>query len=960
MIVPSTIGLELNEDKLRLEPGSLQECLNYEIAYRKGYSWMEGMLRWDGQAILDDKSAYRALVSKAPGGPAYGLKHFTDRANDQSWLYAVVESVRVSLGTRPIPAENLAVQGQRVEIYSDTPSGFPNGWVLEANASFAGQTQDLIELLIGPDLDVFAGDMVAYTRVDLTNGELEPVPGDQITDPQSGWTATVRGVTVISGAANTLDLVADVWVEIDTAAQIGANAIIERVSDGVTVGLAANVVGYSENGVLAGTGLSVISDIGETVNRGVLIRSTGQGWETIEQAYEVAFKNGQNAPSDVYSNGGQIAENETPGALPSASADTAYWDEAGGADWDKDDAAMRDAIQSDDASFVEATLNTAGELTEHIRVADFTDSLDPLDEPTGVTIQVICERVSGTMDITVDEVASDSGAKRGAGTVVDTKSTLTFGGEFDTWGASSVNELRDNITNAAYEWLVRFAAAGADAATVVRVYMVRRIVHLREGSLESVVYLRAGGTDYQARAIYTHVNPGGSFAGNDAAGVLTLARVDNPALIPSTATVYTQPGGAGDVVCDLDGALAPIRLPSRDRMKLKKSQFTWLETNFFAAGRLAAVYGASGADFAFTFNNNYLLKIRTGRTEDEPRHVSRHKDRLVLGYENGDADLSVATEPVLFDGVLGAFSVGFGRRITGMLPLDGETLGVWTETSIFGIQGATSADSIQQVIADKTGALEYTVHNIGGMPIFTDFRGVSTLAASDRYGDFDSGRLSRPVRPWLLPRLQADASSGIRPILAEAVRKKSQYRLWFEDGYVLTLTYLEDQVPRWTMQKPWLTSDEAPLKVIAVASGVDEDNEALSFASFEESNYVYRIHYGADFDGELIRGRIVYNPVHANGPGRNLRVTTVHIHGISEGLVQLKTQMGVDYALPSGYNGTTNFGAATLNEQRPVFAKTRHKARGRDFSLAIEAQDVTPHTIQVLEFPTLSQRRLER
>ncbi len=958
-VVPATTGLDVTEDKLRLDPGTLQNCLNYEMAYRSGYSWLEGMLRFDGRAETEDLSAYRALVQNAPGGPAYGVHHFTDRSTRQSWLYAVVEAQRISLASRPISADLLTVQGQRAEIYETTPTGLPNAWILEADAGFAGETRDLMEVLIDPGVDVFSGNLVTYTRVDITNGQLEPAAGDQITDPVSGWVATVRGIQIISGTAAGSDLVAALWVEIDTAGAVGTNAILERVSDGLTVGLAADVTGYSDNGVLAGTGLSAITDVEENVNRGVLIRSNFDGWETVPTAYEVNFISGQNEPADVYSNGGSISEAETPGALASAPPDAAFWTEQGHIDWDLNNTPLRDAIQDDDASFTVASLAVVGDKTEYIRVRDFGETIDELDEPTGVEIQVICERASGTMDITVDEVLSDSGAKRGVGTVVDAKSTLTFGSPTDMWGAGNAEQLRTNLENPNYKWLVRFAAAGTDAVTEVNVYMIRRIVYLRSGSLESIVYLRAGGTDYQARALYTHVESG-SFNGDNAAGVMTLARVETPALVPANAVVYTQPAGAGNVVAILDGSLTPLRLPSRARMTLKQSQFEFIDSNFFAADRLAAVYGVSGADHAFTFNNNYIFKIRTGRTIDEPRHIGRHKERLALGFLNGDADFSVNTQPDLYDGVLGAFTLGFGRNITGMLPLDGETLGVWTETSIWGVQGTNLSDVIQQVIAPETGALEYTVRDIG-MPLFLDFRGISTIQSSAAYGDFDNSRLSKAVRPWLLPRLSAGPDSGLRPILAEAVPKKNQYRIWFEDGYVLTMTWLEDRVPRFTWQKYWLDSNEDPLTIVAACNGVDENNEPFLFATFEETPLVMRMHHGSDFDGEPIRGFMTFNPIHANGPGRNVRVNTVHIHGVTEGLVQLDTKIGVDYRIPdeNGYTSSTFMGDATQTEQRPAFCKTRHKARGRDFALRIETTTNTMHTVQVIEFPNLSGRKLE-
>lgn len=962
VMVPATTGVDLNEDKLRLQPGTLRDCLNFECAYRSGYSRAEGMFRFDGRDLLEDMSVYRSLVQEAPGGPAYGLHFFTDRFNDQSWLYAVVESTRIALASRGVAVEDLETGTQRIEIYAndETPTGFPNAWVMEANASFAGETRDLIEVLFDDSVDVFSGSIVAYTRVLFENGEELPVAGDQIEDPVSGWTATVRGATLISGSAMTLDISAELWVEIDTPASIGVGAIVERVSDSQVIGRVTLVDGFSDNGVLVGDDISLISDFGSEVNRGVLIRSGERGWEVVQQSYDAQFRNGTNEPSNVYTNGSQVALGAPPTALPNESANSAFWNPTSAVDWDLDDSDMRDAIQSDDSSFVEATLVDENDLTEQIRLSNFGTTLDPLDEVTGIEFEIICEKFSGTMDVEINAMRSQDGAVRGTGEVVDTKDTIVLGGPNDLWGANSVNDLRQNVLNPNYTWYLDFIGKSNDDDSVVRVYMVRRTVYLREGSLESVVYLRSGGQDVEARAIYVNRTEG-EWDNNDAKGFITLARISNPASVAANAQIRTAPSGGGDLIAILDGSLTPIRLPSRERMQIKKSQFEFIDTNFFASGRFRAVYGVSGAGHAFTFNNNYLFYIRTGRAEDEPRHIARHKERLVLGYENGDADFSVNANPDLFDGILNAFTLGFGDRITGMLPLDGETLGVWTDKSIFGVQGTNIEDVIQQVIAPEAGAIEYTVRD-AGQPVFTDEQGTATVSSSATYGDFAAGSLSKAIRPWLRPRLQANAAAGIRPIRAEAVPKKNQYRLWFEDGYVATLTLDVQEPPKWTFQRPYLNAEQDPLTLLATTYGLDENFKPRSFASFDESRYVQETHAGSDFDGQVIAASMTFNPVHANGAGKRVRVKTIHVHGICTGLVQLNTKIGVDYVLPeeTNYVGVTNMGDASQTEQEPVFAKVRHAAAGRDFALQIETASVNDHTIQVLEYPNLSERRLER
>lgn len=961
-LIPATTGLDLTEDKLRVDPGTLQDCLNYEVAYHSGYRRIDGFLRYDGREEMDDLDAYRDLVQEVPGAPAYGLHFFPDRAANRSWLYAVVEAIRVEVDTREIDAALLNVPGQRCEIYVGTdPEGLPNAWILEADASFAGDDRDLMELLAFADTP--QGNIRAYTRVDVENGVNMPDPGDQIENPDGDWLATVRGVEVISGTAVENDIVAVLWVEADTQGFVPPGTTLVNQTTTDDVGDLVEMTGYSENGSLAGSTVAVATDLDPSVPKGALIRATDRGWEPIQRTYEAKFKQGTNEPTNVYSAGSQISADETPEALPGTSANSATFDNDGtDVHWDKNGSALRDALEADDGTWAEAEFADDEERTEHIKVINFAPDIDDLDEVTGAEVEIVCERSEGQADVALHEVTSTNGAKRGQGTVVDTKETITVGSPLDLWGASSSEQFKTNLESAGFGWLFRFNVSGSDFPTKVRVYQVRLTVYLREGSLESRVYLRSGGEDMEARVLYVHEDSG-KWADNDVEGVITLARIDNPALVAGNAEIRTEPDGGGNLVAKLDGELTPIRLPSRERMIERRSLFQFVNTNFFAAGRLAAVYGVSGADHAFTFNNQYLFRIRTGRTEDEPRHIARHADRLALGFENGDADFSVQTQPDLFDGALGAFTIGFGQRVTGMLPLTGQTLGVWTESSTHAVKGSTQEQVIQQVVVPTSGAIEYTVADMG-IPVFCDFRGINTLAASQQYGDFDLGRLSRSIRAWLLPRLQDARDHGEkRPIRAEPVRKKNQYRLYFADGEILTLTWLEDQKPRFTWQRWWLDENKTPLTILSATTGVDEDNQSVSFVTFEDSNYVFRADHGDSFDGQPIEAHITFNPTHVNGPSKNFRLNVGHVHAVTRGEVELSTQIGTNYRIPSGYTAKCTVGEAGAEADRPSFGKFRHKARGRDFALKIASEGgdgVSPHTIQVIEFPDLVERKLER
>ena len=214
------------------------------------------------------------------------------------------------------------------------------------------------------------------------------------------------------------------------------------------------------------------------------------------------------------------------------------------------------------------------------------------------------------------------------------------------------------------------------------------------------------------------------------------------------------------------------------------------------------------------------------------------------------------------------------------------------------------------------------------------------------------GRLSAPIRSWLLPRLTALRSDGqSRPVLAQPVQKKNQYRLWFADGQILTMTFADDQQARFTFQK-WTVNGQTA-RVIAATNGLDRELSSVGFASFENSPFVYRLDHTDSFDGEEIPSSITLNPIHVTGPGRYERLNIGHLHGLTEGEFEFQTQIGINQALPSGHITTSMF-------KQPPFAKFRHKARGRSFTLKIDTTGAPQHTLQMIEFPDISQRNLER
>ena len=144
-----------------------------------------------------------------------------------------------------------------------------------------------------------------------------------------------------------------------------------------------------------------------------------------------------------------------------------------------------------------------------------------------------------------------------------------------------------------------------------------------------------------------------------------------------------------------------------------------------------------------------------------------------------------------------------GGPVTGLVPLPGDAnLGVFTDRRTMILGGRDVTAMTLQVVNESSGALEYTVQDIG-TPYFADFRGIGSVATTDKYGDFDLGRISEKITPFLKDRLQFRKSIDTilqQPIASITVRNKNQYRLYFEDGYIMTMTFFENKAPEFTLQ----------------------------------------------------------------------------------------------------------------------------------------------------------------
>lgn len=345
-------------------------------------------------------------------------------------------------------------------------------------------------------------------------------------------------------------------------------------------------------------------------------------------------------------------------------------------------------------------------------------------------------------------------------------------------------------------------------------------------------------------------------------------------------------------------------LPGVPELLTESSKYLFKTSNFYAADSLDAFYGVSGAGRAFVFLNDYFSFIYTqdDSTLDTPRSIEAHHLHLCLGYQSGSVLISVVGAPTNFSGLLGASEIACGDRITGLLELSGTTLGVFCEESIWGITGNTVDNFQLQVIAPNTGCIEYTLVDCGS-PVYMDSRGISTLETSANYGDFVGQRLSSPVSSWLLPRCKRGTvgihnTSGVA--FAIPVRSKNQYRVFFNDGEILTMTFVSGgEAPvaftyqRYYHQQASITDTDSRLIPLAWTSEVDLGGVERIYVSHRDparmttSKYVYGLEQGNSFDSKYIPHSFDTNWYFGDAPVLYTGIQKVRLHGLCYGYTNL-------------------------------------------------------------------------
>lgn len=384
----------------------------------------------------------------------------------------------------------------------------------------------------------------------------------------------------------------------------------------------------------------------------------------------------------------------------------------------------------------------------------------------------------------------------------------------------------------------------------------------------------------------------GTWAAGTAAGRLIVATPAPGAFAAGAATV-------GAINLTLSGAQTAITLAVSGR-------YEFVVENFGGSTATKRIYGCDGVNRGFEFDGTILVPITTGMTTDKPNRVYTHKNHLFFFFGASVQHSGPAT-PYIWSVVLGAAELAMGDTVTGFATQPGsETVGalaIFTRNRTSILYGTSALNWQLVAYRAELGAYAYTVQDTG-KTMFLDDQGITTIEAAQSFGNFSHNAISARIKTWLNSKRTLAVESCVS-------RDRSQYRLFFSDGYALYVTFNGKKV---VGIMPMYLSDPV---TCAYSSEDSDGTETIFFGSSD--GMVYQMEKGTSFDGDAIIHyfNLAWNFIKSPRTIKRFFDIMFEISGLGYAAFYFGYLLGygsTDVAQPDEQSLTTSFAAANWDE----------------------------------------------
>ena len=241
----------------------------------------------------------------------------------------------------------------------------------------------------------------------------------------------------------------------------------------------------------------------------------------------------------------------------------------------------------------------------------------------------------------------------------------------------------------------------------------------------------------------------------------------------------------------------------------------------------------------FEFDGTVFVPIDSGLSPDQPLHCQVHKHHIFVSQTTTAQHAGVGT-PYIWAPIFGASALAVNQPITGFVVLPGSTsnaaMGVLSNDSLSILYGTGIASWVLSELNIGVGCKPYAAKALTQTYIYDDL-GLLSLETVQAYGNFVGNSLTVNIRQFVQSRRTLITDSLIN-------REKSQYRVYFSDGYGLYATVVNGN---YVGAMPVLF----PNPVTVAWRSFSANGGEISF--FGSTNgYVYQMETGTSFDGAAI------------------------------------------------------------------------------------------------------------
>jgi hypothetical protein len=331
------------------------------------------------------------------------------------------------------------------------------------------------------------------------------------------------------------------------------------------------------------------------------------------------------------------------------------------------------------------------------------------------------------------------------------------------------------------------------------------------------------------------------------------------------------------------GATVTLSGPGTPITMAAGGRFEFIKCNFSGQLVTRRIYGCDGVNPPFEFDGTTLAPIETGLSPNDPSHIWFHKNFLFISQ---DASLiyCAAGNPFKWSSVDGAGEIATGDTVTGMITLPGSqttaTLGVYLRSNTAFLYGTDPTTFNFVTFNNGIGAVPYSLQNLFDT-FFLDDLGVVTLKTTLNWGNFLPSTLTKNILPFIARERGNLVASSVN-------RSKSQYRLFFGDGYALYCTIHNQQ---YMGCAPVLFPD----RFTAIDTNKLINDTEVTYAG-GDTGYVYQLDVGTSFDGAAISAYIVtaWDAIKSPRVLKRFRAASVEVQG--------DTYAEFNYGYQIGYN----------------------------------------------------------